>query len=1111
MDILTEKLWENFIDSNTKRFNGVKFEQLINIILDRGFKGKWKHTRASWDDAHDFYEVRLCDNHKRWAECKMYRNSLSTHVFAKTLVLAVNKDIDIIYIFSYSPLVKNAFIHLGGFAEKAGKKIQVFDDVKLEQLIFRYLTFKELKEMFPKLPKSQIRTIKPIEIYSSFYKDITTSLSQFSGIENFENKHIVTNKKSLNVYELIIVSNEIENDIDVQIDFSCFFNENNDIHHHIGVINLIDLLFANSKTNSPQLYTRRLSCGEVLNIRLYIVPTVAGEIEIPPIKVYYGLKYEEFNATRIKVEEVNTPPYIGALNLIESITNEADLNTKIRTTIISGNSGVGKSRFSEEITRELLERNFDVYIIEGKYFINKTFSEFIVEFLTQLYKIPNPHFLFSRNNFCYNENDEYSYFNEERTLIEICVNNKKMKYNEYKNLILSYVYSMFLKQKSALIVDDVQFLNDDSLAFLIDLFELNNKPGRHLITYIFNTELLNTYSKHFSFYHNVTCRNICKCIELKEFSQEEARLFIDSTLQIDNKLKFSYIHTYIYELIIRHIPLRPFYLLQFIELAKEKECISLKNGSFFVDNISRLHELLTCPPDKQIDVLKERISNLTEREKIALYIIGVLGNIDFLLFESLDLIEKEVINNLIERKFLDNDSGVLTFYHSLIDNFIIQHDLLSSEESKSEISNLLMSKEPLKQNYPLALFYMSCCEELFEMALSQIDYFSQTTLRNKKYAQTILTHIYHNDINPSKYIKYVIKVAHIASQNNQKYFLNILKQLWNHLTNYKPTDDNEAECFIEIIREIGSYLSVFNNIEESVRQLKLGIKRLEELQISNLTKMKLESRLINRIGVAYKQERCLEKAIVYTKKGYNLAIASNSKVMECLSLIDLGYIYMGIANKNDLVIEYWEKVKDFSENYYDELYIADRDTAKACKHIHGLILGLKREYTAAILLASELLDIALKEYSAYYELQAKRAKIFFEYLAGIRNSLLEEQINDLIIVSTKYNIFKFHVFAYHMLAIYYEDISKPELAKKSYKNILSKILDTKLGFNIKSLDIYLLYRDSLRFFEKNSCKEEFPLSISQITLLEQTYSDVTIYPIKENCLFGIDGKFLSIP
>lgn len=1113
MNILTEELWEKFINSDTKKFNGVKFEQLIKIILNRGFNGKWEHTKASWDDAHDFYESSLSDRQKRWAECKMYRYSLSTHVFAKTLVLAVNKDINIIYIFSYSPLVKNAFIHLGSFAAKTGKKIHVFDDIKLEQLIFKHLTSKELKNTFPKLPECQIRTVKPIEIYSSFYNDITTSLSQFSEIENFENTNIVTNRKSLNVFELIIVSNEIENDIDIQIDFSCFFNENNDLLHHIGVINLINLLSTNNNSNSPYLYTKRLACGEVFNIRLYIVPTIAGEVEIPPIQVYCKqCKYTELKKIKIKVEEIDTPPYIGSLNLIESIANEADLRTRITTTVISGDSGVGKSRFSKEITRKLLERNFDVYIIEGKYFINKTFSEFIIELLTQLYKIPNPHLLFSKNDFCYNESYEDGYSSEEKTLIEICVNNRDLKYNEYKAQILEYVYSMFLKRKSALIVDDVQFLNDDSLSFLIDLFKLNNNPGRHLITYIFNTELLDIHSKHFSFYHNITCRKICKCIELKEFSQEETRLFIDSTLQIDDKQKFSYAQTYIYELIVRHIPQRPFYLSQFIELAKERKCISLKNGSFFVDNISRLHELLTCPPDKQIDILKERISNLTNEEKIALYIMGIFGNMDFLLFESLDLIEKKVIDNLIERKFLENDNGILVFYHLLTDNFVIQNDSILSKESKSEINNLLLSKKLLKQNYPLALFYISYNDELFEMALTQINYFSQTTLRNKKYAQAILTYIYqHNAIEPSKYIESIIKVAHIASQNNQRDFLNILKQLWNHLAYYKPTNDNEAEFLIEIIREIGSYLSVFNNFEESVQQLNIGIKRLDELQISNSVKTRLKSRLINRIGVAFKQERRLKEAADYTISGYNLAIASNSKVMECLSLIDLGYIYMGVADKNYLVIKYWEKVKNFSENYYDELHETDSDTAKACKHIQGLIFGIKGEYTTAIFLASELLNIALKEYSAYYELQARRAKIFFEYLAGEKNSLLEEQINDFIIVSTKYNILKFHVFAYHMLAIYYEDISKPELAKKCYIKILPKILDSKLGFNIKSLDIYLLYKDSQRFFIENCCLQEFPLSASHINLLEQIYSDITIYPIKENCLFSVGGKYLSIP
>ena len=51
-----------------------------------------------------------------------------------------------------------------------------------------------------------------------------------------------------------------------------------------------------------------------------------------------------------------------------------------------------------------------------------------------------------------------------------------------------------------------------------------------------------------------------------------------------------------------------------------------------------------------------------------------------------------------------------------------------------------------------------------------------------------------------------------------------------------------------------------------------------------------------------------------------------------------------------------------------------------------------------------------------------------------------------------------------MLAIYYEDISKLELAKKSYTTILSRIFDTKHGFNIKSLDIYRKHSKKCTFY-----------------------------------------------
>ena len=98
-----------------------------------------------------------------------------------------------------------------------------------------------------------------------------------------------------------------------------------------------------------------------------------------------------------------------------------------------------------------------------------------------------------------------------------------------------------------------------------------------------------------------------------------------------------------------------------------------------------------------------------------------------------------------------------------------------------------------------------------------------------------------------------------------------------------------------------------------------------------------------------------------------------------------------------------------------------------------------------------------------------------------------------------------------MLALYYEDTLRLTRAKQCYIKILPKIFNADLGLNIKSLDVYLLYKDSQRFFIENSCLQEFPLSKSQTTLLESIYSDTNIYPIKENCLFKTDNKYLSIP
>ena len=209
MNILTPKYWKPiFVNKKDNRYDGIEFENLIEVILNRGFAGKWERTQITHDGGRDLVRSEI-DGEEKWAECKIRKEKLTTFDISKTLVMAVNNKIKQILVFSYSPLVPSAIMHLSDFANRTNKAILVIDDNNLERLILKHLDESGFKRFFPSFDNVyELQPISDLLIDRLISNDIGLSRYQFNNYDEDRERHItaITSIGKYYLYEFYFTS-----------------------------------------------------------------------------------------------------------------------------------------------------------------------------------------------------------------------------------------------------------------------------------------------------------------------------------------------------------------------------------------------------------------------------------------------------------------------------------------------------------------------------------------------------------------------------------------------------------------------------------------------------------------------------------------------------------------------------------------------------------------------------------------------------------------------------------------------------------------------------------------------------------------------------------------
>ncbi|MDR0231054.1 MAG: restriction endonuclease [Dysgonamonadaceae bacterium] len=979
----------NFIkeENDTLKNDGVLFEDLVENLLNLEFGHlDWNRTKASWDGAKDFVG-RKNGIPDVWAECKMYQNTLQLAVISKTLVMAINYQINRIIIFSWSKLTPNTLKELANFSSVCNTQLQIFDDGLLEALIIKHINSKTIKGFFPNLNEQKLQNIAlKAKVDQFFCTDIHIDSSQVDHSKD------ITNPRSNQIYintpcsfQITIYPNNIEPaNIIINLDKLL------DKEYELGILNKDKL-----NIDKDDKISKKLEPGEIYSLRIYFAPSKKGNHEIPICSIIVNNEKLKTDVVKFNVGRLSRPTLVGA-NIeqeLKKIHAKISSNNLVYTTVINGLSGVGKSRFLEECISKLLKENYRICKFDGRSIQCKNFNTFVVELLTQLWRLPNPE-IFKEE--CTSlelstSKDDYSTYSNLYEVIKICTFSEQTSVDNIKDKIYHLFIEGFLKSsRIAILIDNVQSLDNKSIALVRELVKQTGRIGQNVSILAFNTEDLIYSHEAFSFYQNLkeelTIDSNGSFFTIDEFSEKEIKLFVDTHLKsISTELTFSQQYPSLFALICDHIQPRPLDLYLFFHLLTDKKVVELDDGIFYIDDFEEFNKILRGVEKNTENILEQRLVKLYNDEECLNVLIFLLyfGEVDIDSLADCLGIKYETIEKLQDGCWIkESTDKKMEFYHPKIERFIISKESAFSKEKKAKIFTILSNNIEIEK-FPLVNFVLNPSKApILHKAIDKLLELSTLNARNKLFATKIYNYITNkfSNVSPSIYLRAIQKICDLTAENNKSVKIEKLSCFNEKLKDYVPAD-SEATSYFHVIRQLASYLcdeAPYN----SINIINDGLCRLNELKGNFPSEVVdfIQMNLKNRLSFCYRTIRNEEKAKKIGEEALAIAKKINNIPFICLCYIDLGYTFLGFAKDKNRLIEYWGEAVRLYRHHRENIFQVDFSIALGVMIVEAYLYAIENEeYTKAINKAEEIISLSKECFYMHTEILGILSKTIFEF------------------------------------------------------------------------------------------------------------------------------------
>lgn len=666
MRLLTSNYWKkkftkSVIDKNGKQKivrDGKQFENLVKKILDLEYgPNRWKETGSSWDGSRDF-EWRTSHSYK-WAECKNYADKISLNTFSNTLVMAIIDFADEILIFSYSNLKRPVLDKLLQYADIAQKKIKIYADESLEEIIFSH--FNELKPVFfptANFTEFDLECLMPY-ISCQIIADPVTAYTINEDLGSIEKSPSDINFDTtlcLNIY----IYNRSSRKISLELATKWVPGE-------------FTVLNSNIKTDKK--FT--LNANAVAIKKIYFKTLKYNPIlHFPQVKIACNSGERKFRFGTVKCSWIGDCILQGSSykNIKKEFQIKVIKGSFFRGINLYGTSGVGKSRLLAECENVALGYGFRVIRFHTNLREQNDCSmkNVIIEFICGLFDIPDFEKLLMNA-----QKDQLSGIYQ----LLYCI--KKENYIEKDYIakkILPVVTQKLMKTRCYISIDNIQYYPAAFIAFLHSIIEkllIENKHCKSRIGISFNMDYIYQQEECVSLW-KFLCDNETYIIkkEITGFvTTNETRLFLNQLLQnsdIDPEQA---------QAIVNASNNNPFYVQSFLKLLEAENIIIPQRDGYVIPPAmtETFKQKMKSIPEGITELLKKRWDYylVYHGEAQCLPVLAATH-----IFQKLtdELIQKfclpiEVIHDLCSFHFLvkrQKNESIYTFEHDMTEMFFAQ-------------------------------------------------------------------------------------------------------------------------------------------------------------------------------------------------------------------------------------------------------------------------------------------------------------------------------------------------------------------------------------------------------------------------------------------------------
>lgn len=677
---LNENYWNKYrYYKNDKLIrDGIKFEDLIEQLLQFEYGKRWKRTRKSHDDNRDFY---LIDKDiLKWAECKNYEETIAMSTIAPTLVMAQIYDVSKIIFFSYSKINQRAQTKLYSFAEKTGKSIQIYDADLLDGLIIKHRNllsprFKPDNEMIitdsvENLPKTNFYFIKTPVLGSTLDNRDLCNLNKIKKIQYNV------------IFEIcfVILNNSLIDDYHITVSLHPDYYENNCYYTIMDV----DL-----KNDNP-VYDVHVDSASGIVQRIFLKSNKFKKNLLLPVFRVEIYKNEKLNLSYTsEIVKVNNI-WIGKTVLIgeqyRHILNKFEENLigndSISCLLVHGNSGTGKTRLLNESIDILFKYRYRIINFIG----NEHDETHIIlkEIIYFIYEIPNQEILMNLERRLSKIDNDYDYnaYDKALNLAYLFQNVKSdVELTDIIDRYFDVLYEKLSQQKIAIIIDNIQFFSEPLLHFLynyINYSKFQTRRNYSILILSVNHDYMSDKTRNFINYIKQLeqDRSEIYTARIKGFSTvNQGILFLRELLNITNSD-----YDEAFKIILNKTSLIPFHIYQAIYYLYEKKVIESYNEKGYIISTDLFFEKVEEMPEQISFIIEKRwqffLKSCTiDHNEIVrtLSAIYIFQNLEYACQQLLQL-DKAIIDNLINRDFLKYDKKkAIIFSHDIIESFFLQY------------------------------------------------------------------------------------------------------------------------------------------------------------------------------------------------------------------------------------------------------------------------------------------------------------------------------------------------------------------------------------------------------------------------------------------------------